>query len=586
MTNPIRNKVLHSRGPSVYQGDYQITDAALAKYQITREKFGTTDVILGAGKSFNVKDYQYVLDSGEVGMYILPVNDFGTFKTADGTEAYASQLVDTYVREKMKLKPTDPLYAYIYYIHPELNSNTLPGFAETEKSEMGITHLGAYLGQGLTSNSPPLYHYRKWGVKGPTFGYPCNLMMLSMQGVDQAMLNKNLMLTDTFLNYGVRFPKDYKNSAFRPVDVNTALMFYRDWIMEKQYLKNNDDTSWFTYCAAHKTLVTTVALNLPHNRQSFMEVYGAQEGSDFYDLFITNYFELFGQEFITDIHGETFFEPLWQKEGFTPAQIRPFTIDEYMAYETARREGKLATYTGFRPLAPTQATGWGPQAAADVIYDFVEAYADFIDAGAIVSCATIMAYEAQVTKRMGISPTEYLLTAMPMLEIIMQADAMIHAPRDSNTDYNKSPYYTQSFEALFIAFGGKKEGIPAALNSFPAFEKYIGKLTEFVEYLTTNALKPEFLAWWALGHIRQNWTSIISQPKSTPMEAYGWLQNALHPKLQSARNVLAPTATGIQFNVPPSTAHMIGIGMFPKNQFIELKTICTVMDYSELEPKK
>lgn len=594
MADSIRNKVLHNRETSVYQGGYQITDEALKNYNISRDKFGTTTIILGPEKSFNVKDYQYVLDNGDVGMYFIPINDYGTFTTADGKEAYASQLVDSYIREKMNLQADDPIYAFMYYIHPELNYGTffcsesnndkIPCLSETEKTEMGITHLGAYQGQGLTSNSPPLYHYRKWGVKGPTFGYPCNLMVISMDGVDQAMLNKNFVLTDNFLNYGVRFPIDYKHSAFRPIDINTCLMFYRDWIMEKKYLKKKK--SWFLYCCAHKTVVTTVALNLPHNEKSFKEIYGEVEGKEFYDLFVTNYFELFGERFIEDHHASTDFEPLWKKEGLTPSQIKPFTKKEYYAYNKARRKGRLDTFNGFKPLKPTQATGWGPQSAANVIFDFVEAYADFVDAGAIVSCATIMAFADQVTKRMGISLEEYLLFAMPILETIMQADAMVHAHTDPNPDYNKSAYYIKAFESLYIAFGGKKEDIPSALKNYPAFKKYIGNLKLFIHDLVQNDVKPEFKAWWALGHVRLHWDEIISQPNSTVLSAYEWMKTAVYSFFEKASDITAPTAAGIQFNVPPSVAHMIGIGMFPKNNFIKMKTIATIMDHSELEPKQ
>ncbi|ULQ53220.1 hypothetical protein [Flavihumibacter fluvii] len=582
MTGSTRNKVLHGRQPSVYTGDYQVTDAALKNYGVAREKFGTTDIVL-SDKTFNVKDYQYELDNGEVGMCFIPVNEYGTIKGVDGKEAWGSQLADTFIREKMRIGPEDPLYCFIYYIHPELNNNTLAGFSTTEKNEMGITHFGTYYGQGVTSNSPPLYHNRTWGVAGPTYGYPCNLMIISMDGTDQAMLNKNFLLTDKLLNNGVRFPVDYKHSAFRMVDINTCLMFYRDWIMEKNYLKT--DPTWFTYCAAHKTVVTTVALNLPHNRKSFMEVYGEEEGSAFYDFFCTNYFSLAGERFIEDDHGETDFEPLWKKEGLTPAQIKPFTIEEYTAYDTARREGKLDSFTGFRPLKPTQATGWGPQFAADVIFDFVEAYADFIDAGAIVSCATIMAYCDQVTKRMGITPREYLLTAMPILETIMQAHAMIYAPGDPGADYDKSNYYIQTFEGLYIGYGGKKEDIPAALNNFPIFEKYKGDLKGFVDFLLQNQVKPEYLAWWSLWQVRDNWAAIISQPNMLPPDAYEWMKNAMKPTFEAARDIVAPTADGIQFNTPPSIIHMIGIGMFDKNAHIQMKTICTIMNHTELEPK-
>ena len=151
-------------------------------------------------------------------MRFFPVNEYGTVIGADGKEAWGSELVDTFIRERMKLGSNDPLYAFIYFIHPEFNKNTVQGFAQTEKIEMGITHMGAYYGQGITSNSPPLYHHRTWGVKGEVFnnfGYPCNLVMISLDGVDQAMLNKNFILTDKFINYGIRFPKDYKNSRFQ-----------------------------------------------------------------------------------------------------------------------------------------------------------------------------------------------------------------------------------------------------------------------------------------------------------------------------------------------------------------------------------
>ena len=34
MSNSVRNKVMHSREPSVYTGDYQVTDDALKKYNV------------------------------------------------------------------------------------------------------------------------------------------------------------------------------------------------------------------------------------------------------------------------------------------------------------------------------------------------------------------------------------------------------------------------------------------------------------------------------------------------------------------------------------------------------------------------
>jgi cellobiose-specific phosphotransferase system component IIB len=583
MSNSLRNKVMHSREPSVYTGDYQVTDAALKNYNVVRDKFGTTDINLPQ-TTFNVKNYQYVLDNGTVGMHLIPVNDYGIINGPSKKTFWASQLIDSYIREKTNIKPTDPLYAFMYYIHPELSEISISDFSTTDIFEMGITHMGAYYGQGLTTNSPPLYHHRRWGVAGPTLGYPCNVLTISMKNVDQAVLNKNFILADKFINYGVRFPIDYKHSAFRMIDINTCLMFYKDWIMEKDYLKN--DPSWFTYCAAHKTLVTTVALNLPHNEKSFMEIYGEKEGKAFFEIFKTNYFELAGERFIEDDKGETNFEPLWKKEGLTPAQIKPFTHEEYVAYDTARREGKLKGFKGFRPLKPTQATGWGPQLAADVIMNFVESYADFLDAGAIISCATIMGYSGEITVRMGISMTEYLMSAMPIVETYMHANAMIYAPTGSVDDYDKSTYYKETFEGLYIAYGGSKEGIINALKQLPALDKYEGDLKGFVAFLQSqDKILPEFLAWWSLWKVRVNWLTIIAAPNLLPLDAYAWLQIAVKEKFEAARAIVAPETDAIQYNTPPAIGHMIGIGMFDKNPLITLKTICTVMDHTELEPK-
>ncbi len=579
MSETIRD--IHSSFPSVYAGDYQVTDAALKNYGVARDKFGSTDILLPDGSSFNVKDYQYRLDSGEIGMYFIPVNEYGTLAGPDGKQAWASELVDTFLRKKMNLAASDPLYAFEYYIHPELNRDTLQGFAATEKVEMGITHLGAYYGQGVTSNSPPLYHHRSWGVAGAPFGYPCNVMILSLQGVDQAMLNKNLILTDKFLNYGVRFPKDYKHSAFRMIDINTCLMFYRDWIMEENYLKT--DTSWFTYCAAHKTLVTTVALNLPHNRASFMEVYGEKEGSDFYDLFCSNYFALAGEEFTKD--DETYFTPLWKQEGFTTLQIRPFTIDEFYAYDAARREGNLDNFDGFKPLAPTQATGWGPQLAADVISNFVRVYADFLHAGAVVSCSTIMGYMAQVTSRMGISEDRYLTTAMPVLTTIVEAHAKVHAHNDEDPAFEKSSFYIKTFEELYVGYGGDIKNLPAAINDFPQLEKFEGDHEGFARFIQENQKLPEYLAWWSLSSVRAHWKELLSGPALSMEQADQWLWGELQTWIQNARKLVAEKAGTIEFNTPPSIVHMIEAGLFPKNPLIQIQTVCTVMDHTELETK-
>ena len=577
-----RNPVIHDRSACSYVGSYQVTDQALKNYDVARDRFGTTEVINPDGSSFIVKDYQYVLQGGSVGMEFLPVNDFGAVENAKGDTVFGSVLIDEFLRKRMKLKPTDAIYAPIYYIHPEENKGTLLQLANpvtSNKVELGITHWGAYLGNGRTSNSPALYHNRSWSVgwqPDTKYGYPANVMIMSLDGVDQAMLNKNMLLADNFINYGVRFPQDYKNSKFRMANLNTALMFYKDWILEKNYLKT--DSSWFTFCAAHKTLVATIGMNLPHNPAAFKEVYGEVEGQKFYAAFCKNHFTLRGEEFSEEM--QTDFEPLWKKHGLTPAQIRPFTLDEYYAYDAARREGTLKIYKGFVPLAPGEGMPWGPQMTSDIIYDFVQFYGDFVDAGAIVMCVTIFMFAAPAAQRSGISQLEYLLGALPIVQHGMEGHARMYAAQGPGKSYKDSAYYKATFAALYTALGGTDKNIDATAN--PDFETLITDYLGAAQTLQEN-WKPELLAWFSMMRVRQNWDSIMAGGAVPIATAYVDFMNEVQGELEKARNLVVSRPGRIQYNTPPALAHLVGTKMFASSQFVSLETVVTVMDHNELE---
>ena len=75
MQIPYRNPIFHDAGKSTYAGDFELTDQALKNYKIARDKFGSTEVILPNGASFVVKDYQYRLADGSVGMHFVPVSN-------------------------------------------------------------------------------------------------------------------------------------------------------------------------------------------------------------------------------------------------------------------------------------------------------------------------------------------------------------------------------------------------------------------------------------------------------------------------------------------------------------------------------
>ena len=578
-----RNPIIHDRGPSNYPGKFQVTDAALQKYGIAREFFGTTQVVNADGSKFRVKDYQYRLKDGSVGMTFLPICDTGYTTCPDGTPVYSSVLVDALLRTEMQLGPSDPIFAMMYYIHPELNNGTVLHFATTDKTEMGISHCGAYKGNGRTSNAPELYHNRVWSVGpdvGNVFGYPANLVVMSLSGVPQPVLNRNLNLVDDILNCGVRFPADYKNSQFRMIDINTSFMVYRDWVEQARYLR--DDPSWFTYCAAHKTLVANIGFNLPHNQASFQEVYGADEGLKFWNFFCTYHMEIYGVPFSAD--RQTTFTPLWKQQGLTAAQVRPFTMAEYIAWDAARLGGMLGSYPGFKPQPVGTGLPWGAQMNADLVNDFVQTYADFVDAGPIAFCATVFGLSGPVCDRAKIPVLQYLFEAMPIAQQAMRADATINAPSAPGSTYHNNPWYHAQFAALFVALGGKPAEADAALAALDG-QGSGSSLWQKLTGAPNNEMGPDVLAWLALDLVRTDWTAIMAAGQVPFDQGYTAFMIAIQTEFQKARDMVVHDPNGIQFNTAPPILHMIITGMYACAPQVTIRTIATVMNYTEMETK-
>ncbi len=576
-----RNPIIHDRGPSRYPGNFRVTDAALGRYKIARERFGTTQVINADQSTFRVKDSQYLLADGSVGMTFLPVCDTGDGTCPDGTLVHGSVLVDSLLRQEMGLGPNDQIFAFMYYWHPELNSGNVLQFATNDKNEMGVSHCGAYHGNGRTSNAPELYHNRVWSVGpdvGNVFGYPANLAVVTLAGVDQLTLNRNLQLVDDLLNCGVRFPADYKNSQFRMIDINTSFMFYRDWIEQAHYLR--EDSSWFTYCAAHKTVVANVAFNLPHNLSSFQEVYGADEGTKFWNTFLTYHMEVYGVPLSAKM--ETHFTPLWKQQGLTPAQIKPFTLPEYVAWDAARLGGVLKSYPGFQPLPVGVGLPWSAQMNADIVNIFVQTYADFIDAGPIAFTATVFGLAGPVCVRAKFPILQYLFEAMPIAQQAMRAYAAIDAPSVPGSDYRSSPWYHKAFAELFTALGGKPVDAEAALAVLDGAAPG-PSLWQRLLSAANNEMGPDVMAWLALDLVRTDWAAIMSAGQQPLDQGYDAFMAAIQADFAKAQGMLVHDPNGIQFNTSPPILHMIATGMYSSAPQVTLRTIATIMNYTEIE---
>src|SRR5688500_13616897 len=187
-TPPSRTNPAHFKGEFTLAGDYTLTDDALTnKYKgVKIGNFGTTDVQLPTGGINNVRDQHYRLPDGKIGMRLIPVSDSGMVVSPEGEEVEGHEVMDDFLRKEMKIGASAPIYAMIAYLHPEEHNGTLRQLAkETVKTEMGQTHLGAYIGNGATRNSPEGYHNKKWAVGG----YPATVQTVSLEGVHQSTFN-------------------------------------------------------------------------------------------------------------------------------------------------------------------------------------------------------------------------------------------------------------------------------------------------------------------------------------------------------------------------------------------------------------
>jgi hypothetical protein len=278
----------------------------------------------------------------------------------------------------------------------------------------------------------------------------------------------------------------------------------------------------------------------------------------------------------------TDFTPLWKQQGLTPAQIKPFILTEYLAWDIARLGGTLKSYPGFKPLPVGAGLPWAAQMNADLVYYFVQTYADFIDAGPIAFTATVFGLAGPVCERAKFPILQYLFEAMPIAQQAMRANATINAPSVPGSDYRTSPWYHTTFATLYAALGGRPadaEAKLAVLEGDTAGPSLWQKLTSAVD----NELEPDVLAWLALDKVRTDWTAIMAAGQQPLGQGYDAFMAAIQADFQKARDLVVHNPSGIQFNTSPPILHMIITGMYPCAPQVTVRTIATIMNYTEME---
>jgi hypothetical protein len=588
-----RNPIYHFHGPSTFPSPYKLTDKALKDYGVSRELFGSTNVIISKDLVYNVKDYQYAVakdDNGNVtavGMNILPVSDNSFVLDPNGNPVAGSQMVDDLIREKSGLGPDDQIYALISYMHPECNSGTISELSKTAKTTLGFTHLGAYKGNGITSNSPTEYHNHRFGCKwggviDTDYGYPCNVHLIRLENVDQATFNRNCQLVDMLVGHGLEFPGNYQDSMFRPVYVNAALMYYRDWLYQEDYLMT--DSSWYFYCAANKLTVLNIACNLPHNPNSFKEVYGEVEGTKLWQQFLKRYTNVTGFSFYYYPDQETDFTPLWKQEGLTPEDITPFTIDQYNAYDAFRREG--TPYNGPSPVAPPKAVVCDAQSTADIVYEFVMIYADPYDAGPLTTIGVLFGFMQPVLQRTGIPETEYLYYALGISQKLAYEYACISAAANPAPAWDQSKWFWETYNIIFAIFGGSA-AVSGSAEDIKEVQKIVDQGLQAQDLAnTTDQPAAEVMTVYTLMDVILNWDKIMARGIVDAATAYDEFMESAHDLFEGAEGIVVTNPDMIQYNIMPSALNVVSNGLYGKNSLVSIETICTAVDMSELQLKK
>ncbi|MBK6688754.1 MAG: hypothetical protein IPG45_30050 [Deltaproteobacteria bacterium] len=573
---------LYFDGPTHFDGDFRLNPASLADPNIfgtlpSADKFGKVAVPLPTGGVREVGDNIFNLGNGKVGVRVLPAADV----------ANGSKVIDAYIRKAMGIGPEPEvrtpenyhkarIYASVLYWHPELYA--AKGMADLAKNMLATegraTHEGSYLGNGETTNAPEGYHRKQWGLTDGTT-YPAHVFMESLKGVDQETYNWQGYAIDKVLNLGVQFPNDYKKDIYRARDVNTALMFFRDWVLSEPYLK--EDNTWATYCAEHKNIVRILRMNLPLNEASFKDAFGEADGAKVWENWSKD-----GGVF-QQAHGvawrkeyETNFKPVWARDGFKPEEIRPFKdLAEYDRHEIARDTGPeaLAAYKaagGQIPLGERQAMPYATESTSDLIRDFVETYASFGQVGGVASSATIMSFrdvcidrlcldeDAQGNRNADHGNKVFMAHALPVIQEILYHEALVQK--------------SEGQVPLTIWLKGAEAGMLKALagENEAALQDPVLKATVKAMFEKADAEK-----------------GAIDAGRGLPRaEAHRALKAAIADEAEAARNIGVLSPTAIERNAPPGLLMRViqRPDHHPPHKDLTIKYLCTAVEARDVVP--
>jgi hypothetical protein len=531
---------------------YVVDPGALAlKFGGVRaEDFGTVTIHVSRWSSYRIPDFHYDIGRDHLGMRLIPVSDADDVVLSDGTSVGGADVLDALLRQELALGDDEPIFAIMSYIHPEDHAYDLAGLAKSTKLQLAHRHVGSYLGAGRTTHALSRRH--RWrgesalNIELNADQHPANVQVVSLKGAPQPVLNRNAHTVDTIVTAGARVPEDADNIMdCQTLELNTVLQYYRDVIREADYL---EDLAWYTNCSVHKMIVVNLALNLPHNPAAFAECFG-EDGSALWADFRDRYASVHGEPFSAE--HETAFTPLWKLAGLAPETIRPLTLREHLAYRAACQEDRLEEYDGRQPLKPDGGLAWPLENVIDTAAEFIDTYVPFDRAGGVVLAAELLLMAPSATRRIGIDRDTYFRAVTPIAGKVLAAEALRRGALA--TAWLETSQRDLRLMAGMAASDADHRDTPrdAAVRAF------------------TGAAKQEL-------------HELVRHGRPPPFVAAAWLTDALrHARGELRLRTTDPSGRSGRF-ASPSIFHRIALGRHPKSPFVEMRTVCTVMDQADL----
>ena len=600
LTDPSKNPT-HFAGPFTLAGKYALNPESItARYKnLDYQVYGSmkllgpdgqTPVVTASGKTKYVRDVQYYLGDGKVGIRPFPAVEPANVPTPGPLVPFVDESVDTAPAEAamatatvanasvkdgalvkegtsevkglndlddyiMTHLPNDRLssifeiFTLTAYTHPEEFQGAALALPPM-KLQGAYSHMGSYFGRDVSRNAPFDFEQHKlWGHYGSQF--PIDIVEVRFkEGTSRKVTNVNTRIVNTILNgngdpkYTVIFPSGgYKFDWLMLDSVANNLHFFAAWVDPEyaatfKYSDNGAPEKDVKWVDAVKNVAQLQTYCAEHVSASLNIGFNLPFNEQ---AFVTAYGDVDGKrifarakeryKLLTGSEAkEQDFEPLYRKNGMSGA-----------------------------PLSMTESNAglvWPMQSTVDFVANLLEQYVAWPDVGAAVSALTLVGLQKEVNSRTGMSTEEYLgLYAVPVIVQAYVFEAMTKIGASGGMtfdDYRANA--VQGTTALFNQAGAQAAAPLILAQVQKALDSQKGMLE--------------------------------AQAKPIPPEA-GWelFRKAIQPQIEAGRKRDLKCDIGkkcVKWYSPPSITHRISVGIHESNPAIVVETLGTIFDPVDL----